>query len=241
MCHDPWIDADEAEHEYGIRPIKRVRRRRVRCSGAGGRTQAVPRDGRSARCARPARRITLSTTSSTFSPPTRSMAGCERLRLKILLTGAAGFIGFHTAQQAAGARRRSGRSRQPQRLLRSDAEACAPRHPRARAEVPLREDGSGRQGRHEGAVRAREVSARDPSRGAGRRALLARESAGLHRQQRHRHAQRARGLPAQRRRAPGVRLDQLGLRPQHQHAVLACIAASIIRCRCTPRPSAPTS
>jgi UDP-N-acetyl-D-galactosamine dehydrogenase len=23
--HDPWIDADEAEHEYGIRPIKRVK------------------------------------------------------------------------------------------------------------------------------------------------------------------------------------------------------------------------
>jgi UDP-N-acetyl-D-galactosamine dehydrogenase len=23
--YDPWIDADEAQHEYGIRPIKRVR------------------------------------------------------------------------------------------------------------------------------------------------------------------------------------------------------------------------
>jgi UDP-N-acetyl-D-galactosamine dehydrogenase len=23
--YDPWIDADEAEHEYGIRPVKRIR------------------------------------------------------------------------------------------------------------------------------------------------------------------------------------------------------------------------
>ena len=34
---------------------------------------------------------------------------------------------FHTAQQAAGARRRSRRARQPQRLLRSDPQARAPR------------------------------------------------------------------------------------------------------------------
>ena len=47
-----------------------------------------------------------------------------------------------------------------------------------------------------------------------------RGAAHLHRQQRHRHAERARGLPPQRRRASGVRLDELGLRRQHQHAVL---------------------
>ena len=25
VVYDPWIDHDEAEHEYGIRPIKRLR------------------------------------------------------------------------------------------------------------------------------------------------------------------------------------------------------------------------
>jgi UDP-N-acetyl-D-galactosamine dehydrogenase len=24
-CYDPWADADEAEHEYGLRPIKRLK------------------------------------------------------------------------------------------------------------------------------------------------------------------------------------------------------------------------
>ncbi len=139
--------------------------------------------------------------------------------MKILLTGAAGFIGFHTARKLLARGDEVVGPRQSQRLLRSEPQARAPRHPGARAEVPLREDGSGRQGRHEGAVRAREVSARDSPRRAGRRALLARESAGVCRQQRHRHAQRARGLPAQRRGAPGVRLHQLGVRPQHQHAL----------------------
>ena len=240
--YDPWIDRDEAEHEYGIRPIKRVRdgvydaavlavgHKEFRDMGIDKRAQGLQEESRGVRHQvrvprRPGRWPAV--TDRSHEDPAHRRRRLHRLS--------------HVAQQAAGARRRSRRPRQPQRLLRSEPQARAARHPRARAEVPLREDGSRRQGRHEVAVRAREVSARDPPGRAGRRALLAREPAGLHRQQRHRHAQRARGLPPQRRRAPGVRLDQLGVRPQHQHAVLACTAASIIRCRCTRRPSAPTS
>ena len=63
-------------------------------------------------------------------------------------------------------------------------------------------------------------AARGPPRRAGRRALLAREPACLRRQQPRRLAEHPGRLPPQRRRAPGVRLDQLGLRRQHQDAVL---------------------
>ena len=131
--YDPWIDRDEAEHEYGIRPDQARARWRVRCGGAGGGAQAVPRAWASPACARPARRITWCMTSSTCSAPTRSMAGCKEHCVKILLTGAAGFIGSHVRAEAAGAWRRGRRARQSQRLLRPEPQARAPRHPRARS------------------------------------------------------------------------------------------------------------
>ena len=47
--------------------------------------------------------------------------------MKILVTGAAGFIGYHTARGCWLPRRRGGRHRQSQRLLRAEAEGGAPR------------------------------------------------------------------------------------------------------------------
>ena len=76
--YDPWIDRDEAEHEYGIRPIKRVRDGRLRCRGARGGPQGIPRSGHRAASARPARRRTWCTTSSTCSRPPRSTGGSNR-------------------------------------------------------------------------------------------------------------------------------------------------------------------
>ncbi len=60
----------------------------------------------------------------------------------------------------------------------------------------------------------------DPSRGAGRRALFAAASARLCRCQSRGLHQRAGRLPAQRLRASAVRLVIVGLRRQHQAAVL---------------------
>ncbi len=42
---DPWIDAAECEHEYGIKPIRKPAAGQVRRHRDGGRAQAVPRDG----------------------------------------------------------------------------------------------------------------------------------------------------------------------------------------------------
>ena len=43
--YDPWIDRDEAEHEYGIRPITRVRDGAYDAGGAGRGAQGIPRPG----------------------------------------------------------------------------------------------------------------------------------------------------------------------------------------------------
>ena len=104
--------------------------------------------------------------------PCRIVAFCE---MKILVTGAAGFIGMHVSQMPAGARRRGGRPRQPQRLLRPAAQArpagaAARRMPGFRF---VRLDVADRAGDAR-AVRARALRPGRAPGGAGRRALFAR-------------------------------------------------------------------
>ena len=98
---DPWIDRDEAEHEYGIRPDQAPARRHLRCRRAGRRPQAVPRHGHRQRpqgvqeeARRVRHQIRFPRRPGRWAAVTHS-----RKAMKILLTGAAGFIGFHTARK----------------------------------------------------------------------------------------------------------------------------------------------
>ena len=43
--YDPWIDAAECEHEYGIKPVRDAGQGPLRRGRARGRAQAVPRNG----------------------------------------------------------------------------------------------------------------------------------------------------------------------------------------------------
>ena len=121
---------------------------------------------------------------------------------------------------AAGAGRSSGRPGQPQRLLQPGAQAGPTGEAVACRELSLRQDGRGGPRWHGVAVRRGEVRPRGASGGPGRRALLARESARLHRQQRRRLHEHSRRLPTRRRAAPGVRIELERLRRQHEDAVL---------------------
>ena len=140
--------------------------------------------------------------------------------MKILLTGAAGFIGMHVAQILLKRGDEVRRHRQPQRLLRPGVEARAAGTAEALPQLPLP------QGRHfrphgdGGPVRERPLRRRHQPRRAGRRALLAEESARLRAVQHRRLRQPARRLPPPRRQA--LRLRQLvqRLRRQHQDSVL---------------------
>ncbi len=77
-------------------------------------------------------------------------------------------------------------------------------------------------------LRPRSGASRAPGRPGGR-ALLADQPPRLRRHQRHRHPQRAGGVPAPGHRAPGLRLVELGLRGQHGHALLRPRTTSTIR------------
>ena len=107
-----------------------------------------------AACGACARRRTWCTTSSTCS----AAAAGRRPAMKILVTGAAGFIGLHTAQRLLARGDEVRRARQPQRLLRRHPEAGAPGAPRSAAaasascKLDLADDAA-----HARAVRAREV------------------------------------------------------------------------------------
>ena len=138
----------------------------------------------------------------------------------VLVTGAAGFIGFSLAQRLLRSGRRGRRRRQPQRLLRSGAQGgpaggTRPVHGFAFHRLDLADRAGVR-----GAVRHRHLRPRGPPRRPGRRALLAGEPARLSRCQSRRFPERAGRLPATRRPASRLRLVELGLRRQHRGPLL---------------------
>ena len=64
---DPWVDADEAEHEYGLRPVRKAQAGHLRRDRHGRGATRSSATWASRRSARSARRSTCSTTSSTCS------------------------------------------------------------------------------------------------------------------------------------------------------------------------------
>ncbi len=92
--YDPWADGAECKREYGIRPLRSPGGRAIRCGGDRRGARRIPQAGRGRDAApvpqesRPLRRE---------APVPRR--GNGRQAVKILVTGAAGFIGFHTASR----------------------------------------------------------------------------------------------------------------------------------------------
>ena len=137
----------------------------------------------------------------------------------VLVTGAAGFIGFHVAQ----------------RLLQQGRAVVGLDNMNAYYDPALKEARLAVLKNHEtfefekvdladrdnlfDAVRAAAVLARDPSRRAGRRALLDRSSARLCQCESGWLSQYARSLPAPRLRASALCVVLFGLRRQHEGAV----------------------
>jgi len=141
--------------------------------------------------------------------------------MKILVTGAAGFIGSHTAQ----------------RLLARGYQVVGLDNLNEYYDVTLKQTRLARLTTHSqfrfvkldladeaaiaGLLRAREVCARGctwQAQAGG--ALFARRPACLRARNVTGTLNVLEGCRQPRRRAPGVRLDQLGVRRQHQHAVL---------------------
>ena len=188
---DPWVNAKEARARVRHQSRQAALARPLRCDRAGRRPPRVPGDeaGRNpppreaqARHLRHQVRV-------------RARAGRRPALMRVLVTGAAGFIGYHVAE----------------RLLARGDEVVGldnlnpyydPALKQARLErlqvaeeVPVRAHRS-RRPRGDGcAVRGRRDPARRAPRRPGRRALLGRESARLRRQQPDRHAARAGRLP----------------------------------------------
>ena len=94
---DPWVSAKEAEHEYGIRLVKRPARGRYDAIvlAVGHREFAAMRPAEIRRLAK--RKHVLYDVKYLFERG----AGRRRLRtlMRVLVTGAAGFIGYHVAER----------------------------------------------------------------------------------------------------------------------------------------------
>ena len=164
--------------------------------------------------------------------------------MKILVTGAAGFIGFHTAKrllergdEVVGSRQ-SSTITTISRSSRRGSRFSSSRRRRNGFLGFVRADLAD-QAAVEGAFAERPFRPGDSSRRAGRRALLASThpqayidsniTGFLNILEGCRHNGDA---------APGVRLDLArSMAPTRKHAVLGASAASIIRCRSTPRRS----
>ena len=124
--------------------------------------------------------------------------------MRVLVTGSAGFIGFHVARGAAGPRRRGDGLRQPQRLLRPGAQGGAARRARPHRRRDRRAlrastaptSPTGRRSRRPSRARRRALRPGDPPRRPGRGAPQPRAPDGLRREQPRRLRPRARGLPA---------------------------------------------
>jgi len=76
---DPWADADEADHEYGLRPVKKLKSGTYDALVMGVAHQEFRKMGIT-RIASWRRRRTCCTTSSTCFRPRRWMGGCEEER-----------------------------------------------------------------------------------------------------------------------------------------------------------------
>jgi hypothetical protein len=126
------------------------------------------------------------------------------------------------ARLAASARRgrRGRRHRRPERLLRSVAEALAPRDARRLARVLVPRDGHRGPLGHGGAVRVRPLRAGRVPGSAGRGALLAEEPAPYADSKLVGFVNVLEGVPARGRRAPGLRVAVERLRRQRADAVL---------------------
>ena len=142
--HDPWVDARRSPSRVRNSRWSRSRRR-----GATTRSSSPSRTSSSwrsapkgfARVRQPERRDLRHQARAAEGRFRRSsLTRADRsTALKLLVTGAAGFIGFHTAKNAARARRRGRRARQSQRVLRRHAQARAARDPREVPEFQVRE------------------------------------------------------------------------------------------------------
>ncbi len=142
------------------------------------------------------------------------------LEQPILVTGAAGFIGFHVAQRLLGSGRRvvgfDNVNDYYDPALKRARLAELGRHPGFTfVEASLHDPRRRRRDLH----RARLSPCREPRR-AGWRALFGSQPLRLRGGEPHRVPQHPRGLSSQRRRAPPLRLLVLRLRRQHVDAVL---------------------
>ncbi len=247
-CTIPGSDAGEAQHEYGLDP--RTRNPKPGTYDAivlaVAHTQFVELGGERHPRASASRAACFSTSSSVL-PRGRSGATLVYER-----NGETPCTSWSPAPPASSARHLA------QRLLERgdevigfdnlndyydpDAEAGAAGAAHAACTVPASyaPRPGGPPGAGERLQRIPTAAGGQPGR-AGRRALFAGKPARLHRQQHRRLHQHPRGLPAQRRRAPGVRLVQLGLRRQHASCRSRCTTRSTIRSASTPPPRRPTS
>ena len=138
----------------------------------------------------------------------------------IFVTGAAGFIGFHVSKRllergedVVGIDNLNDYYDPALKHARLDILRKFERFEFVRADIADR-------AAMRGAVRAPQAAARRPPRRAGRRALLAHQSARVHREQHHRLPEHPRGMPPSRRRASRLRVVELRLRREHEAAVL---------------------
>ena len=142
--------------------------------------------------------------------------------MKVLVTGAAGFIGFHTSPVTC----LSGAMRSSASTISTTTTTSRSRKPGSRELAGhdgfrVRAAPISPTGRHGGSVRSKEQfeTVIHLAAQAGVRYSLD-QSARLRRQQPRRLREHPRRLPASRRRASGLRVVELGLRRQHEDAVL---------------------
>ena len=159
----------------------------------------------------------------------------------ILVTGAAGFIGFHVARRLLEAGREVVGVDNLIAYYDPTLKEARLRQLAGRQEFPIRAARSRRSRGHRGAVRRASLSARHSSRGAGGRAAFAGRPACLCRRQPRRLPQRARRLPPQRLPASAFMPRRRRSTARTRRCRSGLRTTSIIRSACTARRKRPTS